>query len=160
MSKELYFNPMTYEEYKEDKILRGCDYECVDEAEGSLFYRFKKSHKIKKIDFDFDSCPLKAFEWDACICIIERDEHGHVITKYPIEYFKLEKKFKEIHLVDLIQILAKQEMVYISEKENSTSYESKYDRVVDIPEKYYNYKVLAVSQSSNGTYYIMIEKGE
>ena len=157
MSKEIYFNPMTYDEYKEDKVLRGCDYICTDEAEEVLFGRFKKSYNIKKIDFD--SYPLKVFEWDACICIIERDEHGHIITKYPIEYFKLEKKFNDVHLIDLIQILSKQERVYIEEKENNnTSYISKYDRVIDIPEKYYNYKVLAISQ--DGTYYIMIEKGE
>ena len=155
--RKVYFNPMTYEEYKENKISHGCNFTCIDLAREKLFNRFKKSYNIKKTDFDYDN--FKVFEWDACVCMFEEDELGHII-KYPIEYYKLEKKFKDINLIDLIQILPMQQMVYISEIENNTSYESKHDRVADIPEKYYNYKVLAVSQSSNGTYYVMIEKGE
>ena len=152
----IYFNPMTYEEYKEAEIIHGCNFICADIARRKLLDRFEKSYNIKKIDFD--SYPLKVFEWDACICMIEEDQYGRIITKYPVEYFKLEKKFKDINLVDLIQILYKHEAVSISEKENDRSYiKSNYDRVVDIPEKYYNYKVLDLAQS-NGTYYIMIEK--
>ena len=155
MSRKIYFTPMTYEEYKENKICTGCCYDSSEEAREMLFCRFKKSYNIKKIDFNPYST---VFEWDACICMIE-EENVHDRTKYPVEYFKLEKKFNDIHLIDLIQILNKQERVYIEEKENNnTSYISKHDRVIDIPEKYYNYKVLAISQ--DGTYYIMIEKGE
>lgn len=154
MSRKIYFTPMTYEEYKENKICTGCCYDFSEEAREMLFSRFEKSYNIKKIDFNPYST---VFEWDACICMIE-EENVHDRTKYPVEYFKLEKKFKDIYLIDLIQILPKQQWAYISEKENNTFYTSKYDRVVDIPEKYYNYKVLDVSQASNGTYYITIEK--
>lgn len=149
----IYFNPMTYKQYKEGRIDRGCNFICPDIACDKIIARFKNKYNIREISFS----PTRDFIWDACICMIEEDNDGVIITKYPVRYYRLEKKFKDIYLIDLIQILSKQQMVYISEEENNKSYTSKYDRVVDIPEKYYNYKVLAVSQSSNGTYYIKIE---
>jgi len=131
---------VSHKAYIEDATIgRGYTYNSYISAYENLYESYA-GYRIKEVKFDH----TKDFVWDACIMLLEINDHKEVVAKYPIEYYSIEKSYtmydtNPIRLIDLMNTLYDGSNILLYVGPIERKYE--YNNLEEIPDRYFDWIV-------------------